>query len=262
MRTCYLFRLAFPAVAIGLIVGCSRSEPSATAATGAPAAAKSGAASAGQNAFTDTQVLEAFGWMVGSDMGIFEMGMSDAQFTAWSRGFQAALQGKNPPFDLDSIGPSMSAKYMELANTRLQKLLTANRTASTDYFANLKGASGVVELPSGLRYEVLEPGTGATPKATDTVRVNYEGRFIDGEVFDSSIERGTPAEFALTEVIPGWTEGLQHVRKGGKIRLHVPSGLAYGDEGRPGMPPGATLIFEISLLDIVSNTPAAAPATK
>jgi len=246
------------AIAIGLVAGCSKKEPAAGSAV---SAATPTAAADGQKSYTDTQVLETMGWLLGSDMGLAELGMTDAQFANWSRGFRAAVQGNDPPYDIDKILPSVTALMTRLSSAYHEKALTENRAASAQYFAKLKNTRGVVELPSGLRYELLEPGTGATPKATDTVRVDYEGRFVDGKVFDSSFERGTPAEFSLADgVIPAWTEGLQHVRKGGKIRLHVPANLAYGDDGRLGIPPGAALVFDITLIDIVSNSPA--PAKK
>ena len=96
---------------------------------------------------------------------------------------------------------------------------------------------------------------------TDTVKVHDTGTLIDGSVFDSSVQRGEPAEFPLDQVIPGWTEGIQKMTKGGKIKLYVPPQLAYGDDGRPGIPPGSTLIFDVELLEIKAPTAAsAAPA--
>jgi FKBP-type peptidyl-prolyl cis-trans isomerase FkpA/FKBP-type peptidyl-prolyl cis-trans isomerase FklB len=98
----------------------------------------------------------------------------------------------------------------------------------------------------------LQAGTGALPKATDQVRVHYEGRLIDGSVFDSSLQRGEPATFRLDGVIPCWTEALQQVKVGGRMRIGCPSSAAYGDEGRPpAIPPGATLVFDVQLLEIV-----------
>ena len=96
----------------------------------------------------------------------------------------------------------------------------------------------------------MNPGTGAPPKPTDTVKVNYTGALIDGTVFDSSERQGKPGEFVLNSVIAGWTEGLQKIGKGGKMRLFVPPQLGYGDDGRPGIPPGSVLVFEVELLDI------------
>jgi FKBP-type peptidyl-prolyl cis-trans isomerase len=102
-----------------------------------------------------------------------------------------------------------------------------------------------------LQYEVIREGSGAKPSATNTVQVHYEGRLVDGTVFDSSIERGTPIEFALNQVIAGWTEGLQLMNVGGKFKFYIPSELGYGSSGAgASIPPNSTLIFEVELLDI------------
>ena len=137
------------------------------------------------------------------------------------------------------------------------KLKTKNLAVNNDFFSKLKENKNVVELPSGLRYEIVAPGNGPAPKANETVRVHYTGKLIDGTEFDSSVKRGEPAEFPLDQVIPGWTEGIQKMNKGGKIKLYVPPHLAYGDDGRPGIPPGSTLVFDVELLDI--KAAAAAP---
>ncbi|MCX6933245.1 MAG: FKBP-type peptidyl-prolyl cis-trans isomerase [Verrucomicrobia bacterium] len=138
------------------------------------------------------------------------------------------------------------------------KLKQEGLKQSSDFFAKLKENKAVVELPSGLRYEVVKQGDGAAPKPTETVKVHYTGTLIDGTVFDSSVQRNEPAEFQLDQVIPGWTEGLQKVNKGGKIKLYVPPSLAYGDDARGNIPPSSTLIFEIDLLDIKPGAPAPA----
>jgi len=106
----------------------------------------------------------------------------------------------------------------------------------------------VVTLPSGLQYKVLTAGTGPKPAATDTVSCNYRGTFIDGKEFDSS--KGTPISFGVTGVIKGWTEALQLMPVGSKWQLFIPSDLAYGDGGRPGIPPGSTLLFDVELVSI------------
>jgi FKBP-type peptidyl-prolyl cis-trans isomerase len=108
----------------------------------------------------------------------------------------------------------------------------------------------VKTLDSGLQYEVLEAAEGPTPVATDTVTTHYEGRLIDGTVFDSSYERGEPASFPLNRVIPGWTEGLQLMSPGAKYRLYVPSELAYGERAAGTIPPNSTLIFDVELLEV------------
>ncbi len=111
---------------------------------------------------------------------------------------------------------------------------------------------GILVTESGLQYEVLVEGNGEKPEASATVRTHYHGTFIDGKVFDSSVDRGQPAEFPVNGVIAGWTEALQMMPVGSKWRLHVPSDLAYGSQGAQGaIPPHATLIFEVELLDIV-----------
>jgi len=127
-----------------------------------------------------------------------------------------------------------------------------NKKAGEAFLAENKTKPGVVTLPSGLQYIVLKEGTGAKPVATDKVKCHYKGTLIDGTVFDSSIDRGQPIEFAVTGVIPGWTEALQLMAVGSKWKLFIPSNLGYGDQGAgAAIKPGSTLIFEVELLDIV-----------
>ena len=110
--------------------------------------------------------------------------------------------------------------------------------------------SDVVTTDSGLQYEILVSGNGATPGPTDTVTTHYHGTFVDGRVFDSSVERGVPASFPVDGVIKGWTEALQLMKVGDKWRIVCPPDLAYGERGRSGIPPNSTLIFEIELLGV------------
>lgn len=120
------------------------------------------------------------------------------------------------------------------------------------YRAENAKKAGVTVTKSGLQVEILEAGTGKSPKATDTVKVHYTGKLIDGTVFDSSVQRGEPIDFPLNRVIPGWTEGLQHLKVGGKAVLVIPPELAYGDSGAGNViPPKATLVFEVELLDVL-----------
>jgi len=110
---------------------------------------------------------------------------------------------------------------------------------------------GVKQTPSGLQYKILEPGTGKSPKATDTVLVNYRGTLLDGTEFDSSYKRNEPIEFPLNRVIPGWTEGVQLIKEGGKVQLFIPPNLAYGSSGAgAAIGPDETLIFEVELLKV------------
>ena len=126
------------------------------------------------------------------------------------------------------------------------------KAASKAYLEKAAAEPGAVRTASGLIYRELKVGSGDSPKATDTVKVQYRGTLVDGTEFDSSYKRNEPAQFALNRVIPCWTEGLQKMKPGGKAMLVCPSDLAYGDQGRPSIPGGATLIFEIELLEIVA----------
>ena len=128
--------------------------------------------------------------------------------------------------------------------------MTVQEAGQAFLAANAK-KEGVVTTATGLQYKVLENGTGSRPKATDTVKVNYKGTFIDGKTFDSSYDRGEPISFPLNRVIPGWTEGVQLMPVGSKYEFYIPYNLAYGDRGAGGVIPGyATLIFVVELLAI------------
>ncbi|HPR61631.1 MAG TPA: FKBP-type peptidyl-prolyl cis-trans isomerase, partial [Prolixibacteraceae bacterium] len=127
-----------------------------------------------------------------------------------------------------------------------------NASEGETFLAKNKLEDGVVELASGLQYKILAEGTGSKPSATDKVKCHYHGTLIDGTVFDSSVQRGTPAEFPVNGVIKGWVEALQMMPVGSKWRLFIPSHLAYGDQGAGGsIGPKATLIFDVELIDIV-----------
>ena len=126
-----------------------------------------------------------------------------------------------------------------------------NEKAGEEFLSINKHKAGVVELPSGLQYEVLKNGTGAKPTANDKVKCHYHGTLINGQVFDSSVQRGEPAVFGVSQVIPGWVEALQLMPVGSKWRLFIPSNLAYGERGAgEAIEPNSTLIFDVELLDI------------
>jgi FKBP-type peptidyl-prolyl cis-trans isomerase FkpA len=168
--------------------------------------------------------------------------------------FSDAAAGK-PALDLNEWGP----KIQPLAQARAVRVSEREKTNSSAYLAKAAGEPGAVKTPSGLIYREIRPGTGASPKATDTVKVNYRGTLVDGTEFDSSYKRNEPMQFALNGVIPCWTEGVQRMKVGEKAELVCPSDLAYGDRGRPGIPGGAALIFEIELLDIPGAVPPPLP---
>ncbi|MBL9117912.1 MAG: FKBP-type peptidyl-prolyl cis-trans isomerase [Verrucomicrobiaceae bacterium] len=126
-------------------------------------------------------------------------------------------------------------------------------SAGKDFMAANGKKQGVTTTASGLQYEVMKAGDGPKPAATDTVKVHYHGTLVNGKVFDSSVERGEPIEFALNQVIKGWTEGVQLMPKGSKYKFTIPAELAYGPSGQGSIPPNSVLIFEVELLDFKAN---------
>jgi len=143
----------------------------------------------------------------------------------------------------------------------MQATAQKQKELAKPFLENAAKENGAQKLPSGLIYQQIKAGTGAKPKAKDIVKVHYTGSFIDGKVFDSSVERGQPVEFPLDKVIPCWTEGLTMMKIGGKAKLICPSDIAYGDRGNPVIPGGATLVFEVELLDAKAAPAAPAPKT-
>ena len=145
----------------------------------------------------------------------------------------------------------MALAALALIPARAEAGVLAEKKKADAYKEAAAKEPGAVKTPSGLIFRTLRPGDGPSPKATSVVKVHYEGTFIDGAVFDSSIQRGEPAEFPLDGVIKCWTEGLQRMKVGEKAKLVCPPGIAYGDRGSSSIPPGSTLVFEVELLQIV-----------
>jgi FKBP-type peptidyl-prolyl cis-trans isomerase FkpA/FKBP-type peptidyl-prolyl cis-trans isomerase FklB len=151
------------------------------------------------------------------------------------------------------IAQSFSQKMQAKQIAKMMADARTNLAAGEAFLAKNAKVPGVKTTASGLQYQVITEGTGAKPKATDVVRVNYKGSLLDGKTFDSSYDRGEPATFPLNQVVPGWQEGIAMMPIGSKYKFWIPANLGYGDKGTPGgpIPPNAMLVFEVELLDIV-----------
>jgi FKBP-type peptidyl-prolyl cis-trans isomerase FklB len=174
-------------------------------------------------------------------------------------GLKDALQGNKlvmSQSEMQKVYTAWQTKMRAKIAAKKKKEAAENLAAGTAFLEANKKKEGVKVLPSGLQYKVIKEGTGDTPTANDKVKTNYRGRLINGKEFDSSYKRNRPAEFAVKGVIKGWTEALQHMKVGAKWELYVPPNLAYGQRGRPNIPPNSTLIFDVELLEIVKPNPA------
>ena len=220
---------------------------STTAAPTAKTASKSASApqaAAPVLATDEEKTVYALGLQVYRSLAQFDL--SPAEVELVQRALADAAGGK-PAVDVNEWVP----KLQPFAQARSARVAEGQKAASKAYLAKAAAEAGAVKTESGLIYMDLQPGSGASPKASDTVKVNYRGTLIDGTEFDSSYKRNQPAQFPLTGVIRCWTEGVQKMKVGGKARLVCPSDIAYGDSGRPPMiPGGATLVFEIELLEV------------
>jgi FKBP-type peptidyl-prolyl cis-trans isomerase FkpA len=209
-------------------------------------------AAAAANLQTDEQkTLYALGLVLGRNVKVFNLTPEELELV--KKGISDSVTGTKPAVDLDTFGPKLN----ELAQTRQGAAAAAEKTKGQAYAEQAGKEAGATVLPTGIVMKTITPGTGASPKDSDTVKVHYEGKLIDGTVFDSSVQRGQPAEFPLTGVIPCWTQGVAKMKVGEKARLVCPSDVAYRDQGSPPtIPGGATLVFEVELLGI-SAAPAA-----
>ena len=195
----------------------------------------------------DQKVLNALGQALGRN--VVDAGLSEAELAFVQRGLRDAALGLDALVDLNEYGPKMQA-FME---ARAAGAAEGELVLAAAFLDEQAGVAGAERTESGIVVQEITAGTGASPLAADTVQVHYHGTLRDGTVFDSSVDRGEPATFPLTGVIPCWTEGMQRIAVGGKSRLVCPPDLAYGPQGRPGIPGNAALVFEVELLDIVQN---------
>ncbi|MGH8040189.1 MAG: FKBP-type peptidyl-prolyl cis-trans isomerase N-terminal domain-containing protein [Stenotrophomonas sp.] len=199
---------------------------------------------------------------VGEMLGSYAVGPSlaplkddvdlDALFDAVTTVFNKGTPKMTPEQAKSILEGFMAAKQAE-QQAKAAAQGGTNRTEGNAFLAKNKTVPGVVTTASGLQYQVLRPGSGERPMPTSKVRVNYEGKLLDGTVFDSSYQRGQPVEFGLDQVIKGWTEGVALMPTGSKYRFWIPGELAYGEQGTPGGPigPNATLTFDVELLNVL-----------
>jgi FKBP-type peptidyl-prolyl cis-trans isomerase FkpA len=236
----FMKRTLFFALAVLVLIGCKGGGKTDSAADTDGAVA------------LDKDSSYAFGMYLGEDLKQTGLGFNYAEF---ARGFKDVLEGKETRLSSEGALEKIEAAFSRLSekqNEANRLEAEENRQRETEFLAANAQKTGVQITGSGLQYEVISGGTGVKPQGSDTVEVNYEGTLSDGAVFDSSYARGEPIEFPLNQVIPGWSEGIQLMNVGSKYRFYIPSALAYGDDGIPGViPPSSPLIFEVELISIV-----------
>jgi FKBP-type peptidyl-prolyl cis-trans isomerase FkpA len=221
-----------------------------------PAPSPAAAAAAGTLTTEEDKTLYALGLALG--LNITDFGLSPRDLEIVKRGLGDAASGAKQEVDIKVYGP----KVRDLAMAKSKERAAAETAKAAVFIDQTMKEAGAVKTPSGMVFIEQRKGTGASPKASDTVKVHYKGTLVDGKVFDSSYDRGEPAQFPLNGVIPCWTEGVQKMAVGGKAKLVCPPAIAYGESGRPPViPPAATLVFEVELLE-VSAPPVAPPASK
>ena len=203
----------------------------------------------------ENKTFYAVGAMFGSRLSTLTP--SDGELEALAQGLKDSAKNEKLEVDINKY----QRKVQELFKSRMTKNNEKVKQEGEEYMANFLKEEGVKKTESGLAYKILAPGSEVKPKSTDTVEVHYHGTLVDGTVFDSSIERDKKVSFPLDRVIKGWTEGLQLIGVGGKIKLVIPPDLGYGDRGAPPkIMGGATLVFEVELFDI--KAPAKAEPNK
>jgi FKBP-type peptidyl-prolyl cis-trans isomerase FklB len=196
--------------------------------------------------------LDSLSYALGLSLAEFykQQGIKTVNTTLVSRAINDAMKGGKALLNEEQMNSCITG-YLQ--KVKSEKSAVARKAGET-FLANNKSKSGVVTLPSGMQYLIIKQGTGPIPTANDTVRCHYTGTLIDGTVFDSSVERGEPAEFPVNGVIRGWVEALQLMPVGSKWKLFIPSELAYGDnQAGPTIAPGSTLVFDVELLEIVKK---------
>jgi len=194
--------------------------------------------------------MEKISYALGMSLGnnLLNSGISKLDYSAFAKAIQDVMENKPTEISYQEAQSVINEFFQELQENAGKDAKEAGKA----FLAENGKRSEVVTLPSGLQYEIIHKGTGLTPKASDKVKVHYHGTLIDGTVFDSSVRRGEPATFGVTQVIKGWVEALQLMPLGSKWKLFIPSDLAYGAQGAgQHIGPHSALVFEVELLDIV-----------
>ena len=205
----------------------------------------------------ENKELDRISYALGLSMGnnFKGSGIESINVKDFADGVAAVYEGAQPKMSYDEAKMVIQSFFQEMEakqQAAAQEMAKVNKAAGEAFLAENGKRAEVETTNSGLQYEVLVEGNGASPKATDQVTVHYTGKLIDGTVFDSSVDRGQPATFGVTQVIPGWVEALQLMKVGAKWRLYIPSEIAYGPQGAGGViGPNATLIFDVELLNII-----------
>jgi FKBP-type peptidyl-prolyl cis-trans isomerase FkpA/FKBP-type peptidyl-prolyl cis-trans isomerase FklB len=254
-------RFATSALTLLLVTAVGRAAPPAPAPTQTPppAGAPKGLAAPPQAPLTPAEqheALHALGVMISN--GIVNFSLSEDEFKAVLEGISDGYHHKSDPAQAQTF----QQKLEGLQRARIQATSQHENEIGQAYLAKVAAEAGATKTESGIVYVPVKEGTGASPTIADQVKVNYTGRLVDGTVFDSSTARGAPATFALRNVIPCFTQGLQMMKVGGESRIVCPANLAYGERGSgPKIRPGATLEFSIELLEVIpAPAPPAAPA--
>ena len=240
-------------MAAWVVLATLAGAPSCKAQADKPSPAPSTGAAAGTLTTEEEKTLYALGLALG--LNITDFGLSARDLEIVKRGLGDAASGATQEVDIKVYGP----KVRDLAMAKAREKAAAESAKAAVFVDQAMKEAGAVKTASGMVFVDQKKGTGASPKVTDTVKVHYKGTLVDGKVFDSSYDRGEPAQFPLSGVIPCWTEGVQKMAVGGKAKLVCPPAIAYGERGSPPViPPGATLVFEVELLEV--SAPPAAPA--
>jgi FKBP-type peptidyl-prolyl cis-trans isomerase FkpA/FKBP-type peptidyl-prolyl cis-trans isomerase FklB len=204
----------------------------------------------------DQKAVYALGLLIAQRIESFSL--SEAELPTFEAGVRDGVLGADTKIDKATI----DGLIQTFASARVTVKAQAEKAASATFLAQMAAEPGATTAPTGYVIRTITEGTGASPGPTDVVKVHYHGTLRDGTVFDSSVDRGTPAEFPLDRVIPCWTQSLQTMKVGGKYKVTCPSDIAYGDRGSPpAIKPGATLSFEVELISITPQSDAAAPAS-